>query len=126
MRRGFDINTGRWRDVPADRWTVEWQTEPVRPAGLSDDDWQLEIECSGHDLAICHIRECRSEAQARALAASVAGDSWYGVAQVQREVPDFINGSAFFWEPAGDLIEIESVQESSEQAPTGRRRSGKV
>jgi hypothetical protein len=107
VMRGWDINARRWRDVPEDRWTVEWHTAPVRPAGVSDEDWQLEIDCNGHDLAICHAREFASEQKARVYARSVLKQDWYGSVLVQREVPDFVEGSAFFWEPSGETIHVD-------------------
>jgi hypothetical protein len=107
IMRGWDINARRRRDVPAERWTVEWQTAPTRPEGISDEDWELELECNGHDLAVSHVREFDTERKARAFAKRILAADWYGSVMVQREVPEFVEGDAFFWEPSGETIYVD-------------------
>lgn len=105
--RGFDITAGKMREVPSMRWTVEWHTEPARPAGMSDEDWANELEDSGPDMAVTHLREFSTREAAMRFAKRIRPESRYGVAIVQAESPYFVEGSAFFWESVGEAVYVE-------------------
>ena len=89
----------------AERWSMEYYQ--LTPNGQRRMDADPDYEWQDRDI------ECISSAfttkEAAIEAASAAADSFFGVAQVQREVVDWLSESdgVADWEPAGDAVEVE-------------------
>lgn len=104
----FDITDRVHRAEPVpDSWLVTWHLEPVRPAGLSDEDWELRIECDGHELARARTQRCWTRAEAMRLARKQLAVDWFGCVNVQRQVPDEIEHGIMQWEDAGDVLAVD-------------------
>jgi hypothetical protein len=105
----WDIQFKQWRDWPVrEMWEVEWYEPPTKPAKLSDEDWELQLECGAADMCPSHSRYYASERVAKQQARRILNTrpNYWGVVTVVRLVPTLIEAGVMEWDTAGDRIDV--------------------
>jgi len=97
-------------DLGARRWEVEWYTEPVRPASVTDEEWAVELDNHGPDLAVCHARTFRTKAAALKFARAKYPISYFGQVRVTEMVPHIIEPGVMDWDATEHIDYIDEME----------------